>query len=97
MNRNEINRIAQLARIELTEAEITEFGEQMTEIMEMFDTLAEVDTKDVEPLTHVFDKIQTPAEDAVEPSLSRDDILAGAADTEGPFFKVSTVMKKEQG
>jgi len=78
----EVRHVAELARIDLDEDEVERFATQFVEILEYFDTLETVPTVEAEPdLTNVM------RDDEIEASLSREDALANAPETEDGYFK----------
>jgi aspartyl-tRNA(Asn)/glutamyl-tRNA(Gln) amidotransferase subunit C len=93
LTRADVERIAALARLELTDDEITRFAEQLTAILAFADQVQQVDTDSVpaaaaDPATTVW-RSDTPV-----PSLDRDVVLgqAPAADRAGGLFKVPRVL-----
>jgi len=90
----EVERIAALAHLELTEAEKELFGRQLAEILTYVEQLQEVDTTGVPPTSHVL--IADPAlrSDDVQPSLPRADALMNAPEpsSDGSLFKVPRVI-----
>ncbi len=76
--REEIDYVAHLARIELTEAERALFGGQLASILAYFAKLDELDTADVEPAAHAMGLANVFRDDAEQPSTPRDAILASA-------------------
>jgi len=82
LSREEVLHIARLARLGLTEAEITRLSEQLSNILENFEILQQVDTTDVPPTAQ-----------SVTLSLPPDDILANAPRREGDCFRVRAVLE----
>ncbi len=95
IDRDAVNHVARLARLELSEAERTRFAEQLERILEYFAKLDELDTTQVEPTSHVIGMTNVFRDDVVRPSLPREAILAGAPDHESGFFKVPPVLETE--
>jgi aspartyl-tRNA(Asn)/glutamyl-tRNA(Gln) amidotransferase subunit C len=92
-SREEIARVAALARLALSEEETVLFARQLGDILAYARQIAAVDTSDVPPTAHVC--AATPLrEDRVQPSLPRDAALAAApdADREAGLFKVPRVL-----
>lgn len=90
----EVRHIAKLARLELTDAEVETFSHQLGDILTYMDKLNEVDTTDVEPLSHVHDMVNRLREDKAKPSLPREEALKNAPESDGTFFKVPRVIKE---
>ena len=64
-------------------------------MIEFVDKLNELNTDGVEPLLHMTDAVNVLREDAVKGSITREEALKNAPDTDGVFFKVPKVIKKD--
>jgi aspartyl-tRNA(Asn)/glutamyl-tRNA(Gln) amidotransferase subunit C len=93
LSREEVLHIARLARVALTEAEITRLSEQLSSILENFEVLQQVDTTDVPPTAQSVALQSVMREDEVVPSLPPEDILANAPRREGDCFRVRAVLE----
>ena len=95
LTRAEVERIAELARLQLSEAEIEAFTRQLAQILDMAQQLRDVDTTDVPPTTHVMSRHEALRPDQVRASLTRAEALANAPDGESDegFFKVPKVIE----
>ena len=93
LSRDEVLHIARLARVSLTESEITRLSEQLSHILENFEILQQVDTTDIPPTAQSVDLQSVMREDNVSPSLPPDDILANAPRREGDCFRVRAVLE----
>ena len=93
LSREEVLHIARLARLGLTEAEIKKFGEQLSNILESFEILQQVNTEGVPPTAQSIDLQNVLGDDEVAPSLPADDVLANAPRKEGQFFRVRAVLE----
>ena len=90
----DVEYIAALARLSLSEKEKTMYTGQLNEILSYMEQLNRLDTANVEPLSHVVDVIgSTDAmrDDVVTPSLPREEVLKNAPDRTEKFFKVPSV------
>jgi len=85
--------IAKLARVDLSDAEIDTFSEQLSEILTHFDVLKGIDTEGVEPTAHTLDLRNVMADDVSRPSLPQDDVLAMAPNTEDGYLRVRAVLE----
>ena len=94
LERSEIKHIASLARIGLTEEEIEMFGEQLSQILEQFEVLNELDTTGVTPTAHAGGLQTVMREDLAEDSLDSEDVLKNAPRREGEFFRVNAVLEE---
>lgn len=90
----DVERIATLARLELTRDEVALFAEQLTAILAYADQVQQVDTSAVETPAAAAPGAGTVRDDAPRPSLGRDVVLsqAPAADRAGGHFKVPRVI-----
>ena len=93
ITRDEVKYIAGLARLTLTEDEITLYAQQLSDILGYIEQLNELDVDNVEPMSHVLDIINVMREDKHLPSLSREEVMANAPDHDGEHFKVPRVVK----
>lgn len=93
LSREEVLNIARLARVALTEDEITRLSEQLSNLLENFEVLQQVDTTDVPPTAQSVTLQSVMREDKVAPSLPPDDILANAPRREGDCFRVRAVLE----
>jgi aspartyl-tRNA(Asn)/glutamyl-tRNA(Gln) amidotransferase subunit C len=91
---DEVRRIAALARLALTPAEVELFTRQLGDILAYVEELASVETAGVEPTSHPFATGPVWRPDEPVPSLDRDAVLAGApgASPRTGFFKVPKVL-----
>ncbi len=74
----DIDYVADLARIELTEEEKEQFSAQLVEILNHFKSLREVDVSGIEPTAHPFPLYNVWGEDVVEPGFTTEEALANA-------------------
>ena len=92
-SRDEVLHIARLARVALTEDEITRMSEQLSNLLENFVILQQVDTEGVPPTAQSVTLQSVMREDEVSPSLPPEDILANAPRREGDCFRVRAVLE----
>lgn len=92
LGREEVLRIAILARLGLAEAEVDRFKEQLSHILESFEILQQVDTIGVPPTTQAIMLENVLRSDEVAASLPQDQVLANAPRKDGDFFKVRAVL-----
>jgi aspartyl-tRNA(Asn)/glutamyl-tRNA(Gln) amidotransferase subunit C len=93
LSREEVLHIARLARLGLTEAELDRLREQLSNILENFGILQQVDTKDIPPTAQSIALQNVMRKDEVAPSLPPNDILANAPRREGDCFRVRAVLE----
>ena len=93
ITREEVRRIAELARLGLDPAEEERLAGQLDRIVEAMARLRGVDTSGVEPMTHVLaDLANVTRPDDPRPGTDREAILAAAPDRSGPFLRVPRVI-----
>lgn len=93
VSRDDVEYVAKLARIELTEEEKNILTSQLNSILGHIEKLSELDTEGVEPTFHVFDVRNVFREDEVRPSLPTEEILKNAPVRDGNFFKVPKIIE----
>jgi len=93
LSREEVLHIARLARVALTEEEITRISEQLSNLLEHFEDLQKVDTEGVPPTAQSVTLQSIMREDEVKPSLPPEDVLANAPRREGDCFRVRAVLE----
>ncbi|MHA1298951.1 MAG: Asp-tRNA(Asn)/Glu-tRNA(Gln) amidotransferase subunit GatC [Candidatus Helarchaeota archaeon] len=96
ISKQEVEHIAELCRIKLSEEEKELFTKQFNDILNFFKQLDEVDTSNISPTFHVLNISNVFREDVIEPSLSRDKIFKNVPKTEKDFIKAPrmTEVKK---
>lgn len=92
---DEVRRIAELAELQLTEAEIDRYRDQLAGILSHFRALEELDTSDVPPTQHVLDVQNVLRPDEPRPSVSTDEALANAPRERDGFFDVPAVIERD--
>jgi len=90
-----IDRIAHLARLKFSEEEKIALTADLERMIEFVEKLKEVDTTGVEPLLHITDAVNVLREDEVKQTISKKEALLNAPVTDGNFFKVPKVIKKD--
>lgn len=88
----EVEHVALLARLQLTEQEKTQFAEQLSSILEYANKLNELDTDNVEPLDHILPIYNVFRNDEVQPGTPREEILANAPVVEDGQYKVPRII-----
>lgn len=87
----EVEHVAKLARLALTDEEKEKYTEQFSSILKYFDQLSEVNTENVEPMVHVLPVRNVLREDKVEVSVDREEILKNAPSEENGYFRVPKI------
>jgi aspartyl-tRNA(Asn)/glutamyl-tRNA(Gln) amidotransferase subunit C len=94
LSKEEVQHIALLARLGLTEADTERFQDQLSNILENFRILEQVDTKDTPPTAQSIPLVNVTRPDEVSPSLPQNDVLANAPLQESDFFRVKAVLEE---
>ena len=98
ITREDVLRVAELAYLDLSEAELETYRKQLDDILEYAGKLNELDTASVEPMAQVLADDQTAdatlREDLVVPCAVADDILEQAPDPEPPYFRVPKIIER---
>ena len=93
ITRKEVEHVASLARLALKEEEMEQFTEQLSEILTYVEKLNELDTKNVEPTSHVLPVSNVMRNDETTISLDRRKALGNAPDRTEEFFRVPKVIE----
>lgn len=96
LTRDEVQRVALLARLRLTATEEETLAEQLSAILQYMEQLNQLDTKDVEPFSHAGNAVSalnTLRDDQVINQSNTDALLANAPERDGTFFKVPKIIE----
>jgi aspartyl-tRNA(Asn)/glutamyl-tRNA(Gln) amidotransferase subunit C len=94
---DEVRELALLARLRLSDQELTAMTDNLGAILEYVDALRALDTTSVEPMTHAVPFDCPTREDVVQPSLTPDEALANAPRRDGVFFQVPRILPGSGG
>ena len=89
----EVRHIARLARVGLSQDDMSRFQGQLSQILDYFQRLQEVDTENVPPTAHTLAMHSVMRDDEPRPSFDKEDILANAPQREGDLFRVRAVLE----
>lgn len=92
IDREQVKKVAHLARLEITPQEEVELEGSLNTILDYFEQLEELDTTDVPPTTRAIDISNITRIDQLKPWVDRDDLLGEAPDQDGDFYKVPQIM-----
>ena len=87
----DVEHVAKLARLELTEQEKEIFTHQLGDVLAHVEKMNEVDTSNVEPMAHAIDFVNVVREDTVKYEQTKEELMQNAPDIEGEFFKVPKI------
>jgi aspartyl-tRNA(Asn)/glutamyl-tRNA(Gln) amidotransferase subunit C len=91
--RMDIEKVARLARIKLTEEEKVIFGNQLEQVLTYMEQLNRLDTQGIEPTSHAIPIFNVFREDEVRPSMPREEVLGLAPSQEDGHFKVPRIIE----
>ena len=94
LTHTEVRHVAELAKLHLSEAEVAQFTEQLSAILDYAQQLQAVDTSSVPPTPHILPLTTVLREDIAEPGLSNAEALANAPDHADGFFRVRAVFEE---
>lgn len=92
VTKNDIEKIAELAQLKFSEAELENFTPQMNEILNYMEKLNELDTENVEPLSHPIEQTNVFREDELKNSITTEEALKNAFAKDEHHFKVPKVI-----
>ena len=93
IDRKDVEHVARLARLALTEAELERMRGEMAAILQYIEKLKVVDVEGVEPTSHAVPLVNVMREDEVEPSVDREAMMRNAPDRSGEFFRVPRIIE----
>jgi aspartyl-tRNA(Asn)/glutamyl-tRNA(Gln) amidotransferase subunit C len=93
LSREEVLHIAKLARVGVTDEDVERLREQLSDILENFEILRQVDTTDVPPTAQPNPLQNVTKDDRVAGSLPPEQVLANAPKKEGEYFRVKAVLE----
>lgn len=93
VTKKDVEHVAKLARLGLTESEKDLFANQLSSILEFADNLKKLDTANVEPSAHAIPMKNVMREDKTIPCENTADILANGPEVEANMFKVPRIME----
>ncbi|KIL37890.1 glutamyl-tRNA amidotransferase [Gordoniibacillus kamchatkensis] len=93
ISKQDVEHVANLARLELTDAEKEQFAEQLSAILKYAEQLSELNTDGIEPTSHPMPLLNVMREDEARPSWPLEEVLKNAPDEEDGQFKVPAVLE----
>ena len=93
ITRDDVRKVAALARLELSDAEVDRMAVELGGILDHIAALSELDTGHINPTSQVLDLHNVLRDDAVQPSLPVEAVLANAPDREDQWFRVRAVLE----
>ena len=87
----DVEHVAKLARLQLTEEETEKYSKQLGEILKYVEQMNEVDTTGVEPMPHAIPVYNVMREDEVKYEQTKEELMANAPYEENGFFRVPKI------
>jgi len=92
LSKKEVEHIAQLARLGITEKEKEKYAEQLSAILDYVEQLNKIDTKNVEPIAHITGVENVMRQDEIKNKPDRDNLLKNTPAQEKGFIKVKSIL-----
>ena len=92
LSRADVDRVSLLARLRLDEAAAEQMARQLTQVVDYFRQLDELDTSHVAPMAHAIEMSNVLADDVPQPSLPRELALANSPTHDQEWFRVPAVL-----
>ena len=93
ISKQEVEHVARLARLDLSEQEKEKLTDQLSNILTYVEKLNELDTRGIEPTSHVLDIRNVMRDDAARPGLSQESALANAPERAAGHYKVPKIIE----
>ena len=93
LTRDQVEHVAHLARLSLSEDEIARYREQLSAVLDYAEMLNRVDTEAIPPTATVLPLRSVLRADEPQPSFPPDEILANAPNRDGQFFRVHAILE----
>ena len=97
IDREEVKKVANLARLNITEAEEEAFTTQLNSILDYFGQLSQLDTTDVPPTTRAIETSNITRTDKLTPFPDKEELLKAAPEQQGDFFRVPKIISSDEG
>ncbi|NJK99815.1 MAG: Asp-tRNA(Asn)/Glu-tRNA(Gln) amidotransferase subunit GatC [Spirulinaceae cyanobacterium RM2_2_10] len=95
IDREQVKKVAHLARLELTPEEEVAFTSQLSRILDYAEQLSELDTEGVPPTTRAIETSNITRPDTLEPFPNREALLSEAPERDDEFFRVPQILDSE--
>lgn len=97
LSRSDVEHVAHLARLGLSDAELSLLEGQLNHILDQYAKLAELDTDAIEPTAQTIELENILRDDVVVPSLSVEDVLRNVAHASGGYVVSPPILSDESG
>ncbi len=92
LTKEEVVKISQLARIQLTDAEVEKFQKQLSTVLDYVEELKKVDTNGLEEVSQVTGLVNVQREDRIEVADNHEQILSQAPEIKDGYYKVKAIL-----
>ena len=92
ITKKDVEHVATLAKLKFNDEQLEKFTDQIEDIIDLVDTLNEVDTTNVEPTFNVTDQLNRMRDDVAVRSNDKEALLANAPETENGFIRVPAIL-----
>jgi len=92
LSRKDVEHVAHLARLGLSDEELSLLEGQLNHILDQYAILAQLETDHIAPTAQTIEVENILREDVLQPSLDRDEILANAPEKRGEYFVVPPIL-----
>ena len=93
ITKEEVDKVAVLARLEFKEEQKEKLTIQLNAILDYFDKLKELNTEGIDPMAHASQKINVFREDRIEKSINQEDALKNAPEGKRGYFRVPKIIE----
>ncbi|MBS4209573.1 Asp-tRNA(Asn)/Glu-tRNA(Gln) amidotransferase subunit GatC [Bacillus sp. FJAT-50079] len=93
ISKEQVLHVANLARLEINDGEAEKFTKELAQMIEMAETLNQLDTANIEPTTHVFNQKNVMREDVVTEGLPIEQVMKNVPDHQDGLIKVPTIIE----
>ena len=94
LDNKKLKELAHLARLEFSDEELIDIGNDLKKIIEFCDQLKSVDTEGIDPLIYLSDEINVLRDDQIKQGLKKEEALKKAPASNSDYFKVPKVITK---
>ncbi|EAZ94152.1 Asp-tRNA(Asn)/Glu-tRNA(Gln) amidotransferase subunit GatC [Crocosphaera chwakensis] len=96
LDRQQVQKIAHLARLDITPEEEEQFAGQLSDILDYFEQLGELDTENVSPTTRAVELSNITRQDSSQVYSDREALLQEAPNPEDDFFRVPQILNTDE-
>ena len=97
IDREQVKKVAYLARLDITPEEEQQFTTQLNSILDYFEQLSELDTDNVPPTTRAIELTNITRPDRLKPFSEKKALIQAAPEQEGEYFRVPKILTSEEG